>query len=290
MQKNDHLYRINQVLSIIHSDIAGDLQAKTLAAQAAFSEQYFHRLFKKVTGVSLHQYIRRIRLEAAANQLMFSPQLTVAQVAETCGFASLSSFSRAFKSIYGTTPGDWRSGVAYHQQHYFLSDPDIKSAYERLADKSLPAPQITELEPQQIAYIRHTGYGRGISETWNTLRTWAMGESRSVAQQIGLYHSNPALVPLAQCRYVACVCIDKPVIHRGKVNSAVIPGGLHAMFSIRGRYGELLPHISKILEEWLPDSGFAAKTTPAFARYRKNQFLSDDDFFDLDFYLPIVVV
>ena len=45
--------------------------------------------------------------------------------------------------------------------------------------------------------------------------------------------------------------------------------------------------ISKIWEEWLPQSGYVARTTPAFAKYTKNQFLADDDCFELVFYLPI---
>ena len=288
MLKADHIYRINDVLSVIHNDISADLRAKTLAESAAYSEQHFHRLFKQVTGESVHQYVRRTRLEAAANQLMFTNELSVQTVAVQCGFSSLSSFSRAFKSVYGVTPGGWRAGEKYDGTHYFLSDPAIKEAYQHIQASDLPEPDIVQLEPRRVAYIRHTGYGRSISQSWQTIKTWAVAEERVIETQIGLHHSNPAFVPLEQCRYVACIGIDRPVLRRGQINSLVIPGGLHAAFQLSGKYGELLPYISHILAEWLPQSGFVAKTTPAFAHYHKNQFLSEDDKFELVFYLPIM--
>lgn len=289
MSNTDHQYRINEILSFIHRDIAGDLSVKALAYKASYSEHYFHRLFKNVTGESVHQYIKRTRLEAAANQLIFSPHLTVQNIAETCGFLSLSSFTRTFKSTYSVTPGEWRSGKEYDDKHYFLSNPEINAAYRRLETASIPVPKILNLEPKPVAYVRHKGYNRSIGEAWETLMAWAMSQKRSTNYQIGVHHSNPALVPLEDCRYVACIGINEPVTRRGKINSAVIPGGLHAAFNIDGIYGELLPYISKILEQWLPDSGYIARTTPAFAIYEKNQYLSEDDEFKLTFYLPIEI-
>ncbi len=290
MANFDHIYRINEVLNVIHRDITADLSARKLATTAAYSEQHFHRLFKQVTGESVHQYIRRTRLELAANQLMFAPKRSIRLIAETCGFVSLSSFTRAFKSVYKVTPGKWRSGNESHNRNYYRSDPEINSAYLRIKPLPLPAPEIITLTPRKVAYLRHIGYDRSIRSAWQTMRAWAESEHRSFDHQIGLHHSNPAWVPLKECRYVACVGIDKPIIRRGRVNSMTIPGGLHAAFKLEGKYGELLPYISKIVEEWLPKSGFRAQTTPAFAIYKRNHFLAENEIFALTFYLPIAML
>jgi AraC family transcriptional regulator len=66
-----------------------------------------------------------------------------------------------------------------------------------------------------------------------------------------------------------------------------IPAGLHAVFKLEGKYGELLPQLSNILERWLPNSGYKMLSTPAYVHYRKNQFLTNDEEFILDFCLPI---
>ena len=291
MATPQQIARINDVLHKIHKDIAADLNGKQLATVAAYSEQHLHRVFAEIVGETLHQYIQRSRLEVAANQLMFNPDKAIIEIAEKCGFLSLSSFSRAFRSTFGCPPGQWRKHTSHGDKPY-LNDPEIAAAYERVLPHHLPSPELKELPPRRVAYIRHQGYGRNIRRSWQLLTAWAASEknrynSPENSLQIGLHHSNPSRVPLHKCRYVACKEITTPLKQRGIVNEMIIPGGLHACFELQGRYGELLPWISKIMEEWLPESGLVAKTTPAFAIYQQNQFLSKDEMFILTFCLPV---
>lgn len=282
-----HISRINDVLYFIHKDISRDLPAKELARVAAYSEQHFHRIFKAVVGESLHQYVRRTRMEFAANQLMFDPKTSVVDVASKCGFSSVSSFSRAFKATFNVAPGEWRKHEFDDGEKPYLRDPEVAAGYHRVAGQRLPEPKIIEVPDRFAAYVRHTGYNRSIKNTWRLLRAWAKTEGRDFSAQFGLHHSNPAWVELDKCRYVACIAIDSPVKVRGVVNQLVIPGGLHAVFRLTGVYGELLPQISKVLEQWLPSSGFKLGATPAYVHYHRNHFIEEDERFELDFYLPI---
>ena len=95
-----HISRINDVLFYIHKDISKELSAKELAKVAAYSEQHFHRIFKSVVGESIHQYIRRTRMEYAANQLMFDTRASVMDIANSCGFNSVSSFISDVTAIW----------------------------------------------------------------------------------------------------------------------------------------------------------------------------------------------
>ncbi|MDB1125969.1 AraC family transcriptional regulator [Vibrio algarum] len=282
-----HLSRINDVLFYIHQDISRNLPAKELADVAAYSEQHFHRLFKQVVGESIHQYIRRTRMEYAANLLMFDSESSVLIIGNKCGFNSVSSFSRAFKSVFKLSPGEWRKHDYHGADKPYLADPEIAAGYARVSKKGIPEPNIIEVPTKLAAYVRHQGYNRSIKRSWLILKAWAESEGRDFSIQYGLHHSNPALVALEKCRYVACVEIDKPLNYRGIVNQLTIPGGLHAVFRLNGIYGELLPQISYVLEQWLPDSGFKLGSTPAYVNYIKNHFLSADEKFELDFYLPI---
>jgi AraC family transcriptional regulator len=287
MSSSQQLSRINDVLYFIHQDISQPLIAKDLAAIAAYSEKHFHRVFCQLVGEPVHQYIRRARLEFAANQLMFDNQSSILEVANKAGFVSVSSFSRAFNSVFSVSPGQWRHLDKQRVDKPYLEDPEIAANYKKLANQPLPPVSLIELPLRHVAYVRHQGYGRSIKLAWQKLQAWANAEQREFTQQFGLYHSNPAWVELSQCRYVACMQIDKPLLKRGVVNSLDIPAGLHAVFALTGKYGELLPQLSKILHEWLPQSGFKMLSTPAFVHYKKNQFLADDETFDLDFCLPI---
>jgi AraC family transcriptional regulator len=292
MPTSQQISRINDVLFTIHQDITQPLTAKSLANIAAYSEQHFHRLFQQVVGESVHAYVRRTRMEFAANQLMFDTKASVLNISIKSGFLSVSSFSRAFKATFLMSPGQWRHRDEPHQGPHlqnkpYLVDKEIAQAYERIHQLALPCENLVELPSRHVAYVRHLGYGRSIRSAWQVLQAWASAEQRDFSQQFGLHHSNPAWVALDQCRYVACLAIDKPIQHRGIVNSLTIPGGLHAVFKLTGKYGELLPQLSNILERWLPASGFKMQSTPAYVYYYKNQFLSEDEQFELDFCLPI---
>jgi len=287
MATSNQISRINGVLFHIHKDISAELSAARLCRIAAFSEQHFHRVFKEVTGESLHQYIRRTRLEQAANQLTFDPLSSVIEVAQKCGFLSLSSFSKAFKSQFSMSPGKWRERKRKPTTPAWHENPDFRAADKRISKLSLPEPSLQNMEPRQVAYVRHIGYGKNISNAWQLLAAWCEREGRPMNTQIGLHHSNPEWIPLNSCRYVACVGIDRQVIRNGHVHSLTIPGGLHACFHIKGRYGDLLPWVSKILNQWLPTSGLKMQTTPGFAVYNRNHFLHSDERFDLSYCLPI---
>ncbi|EIZ1006905.1 AraC family transcriptional regulator [Vibrio vulnificus] len=282
-----HISRINDVLYFIHQDISRELSAKALADVAAYSEQHFHRVFKQVVGESIHQYIRRTRMEYAANQLMFDTRSSVLDIANKCGFSSVSSFSRAFKATFSMAPGEWRCHDLHISDKPYLKDPEVAAGYHRVAKRTLPAPKITEVPERMAAYVRHVGYNRSIKNAWLILKAWANSEGRSFEVQFGLHHSNPAWVELDKCRYVACIAIDKSLKYRGVVNQMVIPGGLHAVFRLHGVYGELLPQISMVLEKWLPASGFKLRSTPAYVHYHSNHFVNESEAFELDFYLPI---
>ncbi len=286
-RKNQQISRINDVLNYIHQDITRELEAGKLAKRAAYSEQHFHRIFRQVVGESIHQYIRRTRLEYAANLLMFDNHSSVLEIANKSGFSSVSSFSRAFRETFQMSPGEWRKHEVAESDKPYLSDSEIAQSYLRLFDKEIPKPRLVEVPDRFVAYVRHQGYGRSIKTVWETLSVWAKSEGRDFTAQYGLHHTNPAWVELDKCRYVACVEIDRPLTYRGIVNQMKIPGGLYAVFPLSGQYGELLPQISHILERWLPSSGFKMMATPAYAHYKKNHFIEKDERFEIDYYFPV---
>jgi len=67
-----------------------------------------HQGFRELYGTRIKEYEIRKRLEAAAH-LVQNDELTMQEITAKCGYSSQSSFVRAFKDVYGITPGQWRS-------------------------------------------------------------------------------------------------------------------------------------------------------------------------------------
>ena len=78
-----------------------------LAEVTGYSYGYLSALFKRTTDRTLSGYYQEKRLDAAA-LLVGDPRLTVTAVAEMLNYASVYSFSKAFRKRYGTSPRAWR--------------------------------------------------------------------------------------------------------------------------------------------------------------------------------------
>jgi AraC-like DNA-binding protein len=84
-----------------------ELTLQHLAQAAGLSPYHFLRIFEQVTGVTPHQYVRRMRLRRAATQLLAGPS-NILDIVVNCGFGDLSNFNRAFRTEFGVTPRQLR--------------------------------------------------------------------------------------------------------------------------------------------------------------------------------------
>lgn len=82
----------------------------TLAASAALSESYFHRMFKTCTGVTPKAYASARRAARVREELRSAD--TVTQAIYGAGYNSNGRFYAASGEILGMTPGRYRSGGA----------------------------------------------------------------------------------------------------------------------------------------------------------------------------------
>jgi AraC-like DNA-binding protein len=80
---------------------------REIARALGISPSHLRARFRASCGVSIGRHLRRLRLEQACGLLRLGPQ-RVSEIAELCGFASIYSFSRAFRMAYGVSPLAYR--------------------------------------------------------------------------------------------------------------------------------------------------------------------------------------
>lgn len=101
---------ITRVREFINAHYAEDLSLATAAQVAHMSVFYFCKQFKKATGLSFTEYLGRVRVEKAKQELL-KPNARVSEVAFEVGFQSLTHFNRVFKKLNGESPTDYRTHV-----------------------------------------------------------------------------------------------------------------------------------------------------------------------------------
>ena len=94
----------------LEENAAEPVRLEDAARRAGLSAFHFLRVFRRVTGVTPHQYLVRRRLARAA-KLLAEETLPVTEVALESGFADLSNFVRTFGRAAGVSPKRFRSAA-----------------------------------------------------------------------------------------------------------------------------------------------------------------------------------
>ena len=99
--------RIKQMLRFVQTNYAEEITVADIAKAAMISESECLRCFRGTIGVPPIQYVKRYRIQKAA-ELLSATDLKISEIGEQCGFQDISYFTRSFREIKGMTPGEYR--------------------------------------------------------------------------------------------------------------------------------------------------------------------------------------
>lgn len=100
-------YRLRRAVDFIDANLAGPIGVAEIADAGGISRFHFSRAFRQTTGKAPYAFLLDRRL-TAAKTLLIGETTSLTAIAQRCGFASLSQFSRMFKRETGVTPSRFR--------------------------------------------------------------------------------------------------------------------------------------------------------------------------------------
>jgi AraC family transcriptional regulator len=263
--------RVLEALHQLESRMADEVLIHEVAASVGLSLFHFHRLFHQETGETPAEYLRRVRLDAAALRLRWTRD-SAGEVANALGYTSQAAFSRAFRERFGTSPRRFR----YDGKRW----PPLP--VDRLIGQT---PSLRELEPCRCLARRYFGPYKRVPERWREfLRDISSHFELLVPGPfLGLVYDDPRFTPPEQIRYDCCAAVpaeaelDPALLRRLGLRERTLRGGSHACLRHEGTYRNIGHSFSRLLDHWVVSSGFTITEEPAIELYIEPQGRVPDD-------------
>ncbi len=125
---------IQNTIQYIENNLTEKINIEELAGVAYLSPFYFQRLFNRLVGKPVMEYVKLRRLAGAADYLNGNKDSRISETAYLFGFENHETFTRAFKAVYGMTPENYRANPR-PLTHFIM--PDISLNYY-MVDENVP--------------------------------------------------------------------------------------------------------------------------------------------------------
>lgn len=105
-----HKQMIEKVMVYMKENYRREVKLEELSMMSFFSRNYFCKLFKETTGMTVSEYIQKLRIEEACS-LLQNTNKTILEISLEVGYRDLKFFTEVFKRLTGKTPGSYRKTI-----------------------------------------------------------------------------------------------------------------------------------------------------------------------------------
>lgn len=291
----DYVARVNRAIDYVLANLEQPLVLDDVARVACFSAFHFHRIFRAIVGETLHQFVKRLRLERALRMLSHGSDRSLTEIALACGFGSSSDFSRSFKQRYGVPPSmfDVATFRAARREEWLaaIEGPTNRHRLDRLPPGHNPdgfTVQMRRLPPRRVAYIRVLDSFRPdvVLQATERLIAWAKPRGFAGGQWLGYMWDDPEIVAHRDCRYdIGVEAADAEP--DGEVGVLEFPAMQVAQVELRGAIDLEMRALDWLFGTWLPNSGYLPTEQPCFEAFIGLPFAHGGEHFELHAQIPV---
>ena len=287
---------MTDIVRHIEGNIHTDLSVRSVSEYSGYSSHHFQKMFTAVTGLSLGSYIRRRRLTKAAAKLRSSSERII-EIALDSGFESQESFTRAFKTMFGANPNEYRkSDSDFGLRNLEAITADLISHLRRGGINMTP-----KYETRGDFYVMGVGkiFERGkTQEIGDLLWPRLINRFDEIPNKCG--KDGDFYITYGVCKeiwmdnqiqdhfnYYAGVEVKKESISPLGMELIYIPAQKYAVFTHRGGINDLSLTNQYIWGTWLPQSGYELAPASDLEVYPA-AFKPNDQDSEMELWIPLV--
>lgn len=279
---------LSSVVAWIEQQLDQSLTLESVAAQVGLSPYHFSRLFTARMGRSVMAYVRGRRLVRGARRLCDEPDLKLVDLAFDCGFESQEAFTRAFKRLFGVSPGRFRSGFAVEpiEGQYPMNLPPAQNTFVSRLPELVTMPAFRVAGPSR-RFDEATK--SEIPQLWSAL----IGALPFAGQvQSWATYGVVSIVDKAEgsFQYMAGVGVESTCVPPSNFSTMEIPAATYVVFRITLNGAALQSQVKEALAsiwgELIPTSGLKVADGPDFELY-DGRFDPQQPGAFIDFHVPV---
>ena len=293
--QKDYAQRMLTVISYIQEHLDENISLEELADIACFSKYHFHRIFTGMTGETVQKYIRGLRLERAAIELI-KTERSVLDIALDAGYETHESFTRAFNTMFSMPPQTFRNKQKFRDDKITFNTLlnvkaiVLKQFNDKYIGESNMKVEIVDLPATKVAFVRSIGPYNECGKAWETLCSWAapQGLIRPGCTFFGLSYDDPDVTDPDKIRYDACISVDYACQPEGDVQTTELPAGTYAKTTHFGPYDNLNKTYSELCGQWIPSKGYEIASGPSIEIYLNSPEDTEPEELITDIHIPLV--
>lgn len=258
---------VERALLYIEQNLSSRITLEDIADAANYSQWYFHRLFRVLTGYCVNDYLRKRRLSEASHALLYTSK-PIRQIASEYQFESQEAFTRSFSSVTQLSPGRFRKQIAPLLKFPALS---LDNSYKHLrTGVKHMKPQFTNKAAfNVIGVFCRANPSESLHKLWNDFSARVqeipnVSDPHKAYQVCVMKDSDPEAEIFT---FIAGMEVSEiSQVPEGMMAHSV-PEAHYAVFEHHGLLDTLHKTYEYIYAVWLPESGYEMADTDSLEVY-----------------------
>ena len=99
---------MDKIVRYIDENITSALTLKSVAEEFSISQSHLSKTFKEAYNINFSTYVIGKKFDYAARLLVEKENMSIADIAESLGYYSITYFTQQFKQRFGVSPTQYR--------------------------------------------------------------------------------------------------------------------------------------------------------------------------------------
>ncbi|MEL7119134.1 MAG: AraC family transcriptional regulator [Bacteroidota bacterium] len=284
--KLTQIQRYKNTIQYIHNNFKENIDIESIEKVSFYSYRNINRIFLSLHHETIGKYVKRIRLEKAAEYIKYSDR-QLSDIALEVGFSDLAAFSKAFKKKFNCSP------ILFRQSNQQIEKMN-RAALELDEHKLGISFQIETLPNFNMLYLQHRGdYSniKALEKSWDLLLAYCEQQKLLTDNTIFLSEmlDDNAISDQINCRTNIAITLDQELNFE--------PGGLfqlkthsphrYAKFIHKGQTEYLEQTYNHIFSAWMTEVRLEFADLPILEFYINHNEAIPSEQYITEIYIPI---